>query len=59
MCSMNHTSHSYRKEVLSDVPLASDRGKEMNEKVECAQSSGDKIKWKLAAQTLYATWFFV
>lgn len=29
----------------------------MNEKVERAQSSGDKIKWKLAAQALYATWF--
>lgn len=57
MRSMNHTSYSYRKEVLSDVPLASIRGKQMNEKDECAQSSGDKIKWKLAAQALYATWF--
>lgn len=56
-CSMNHTSHSYRKEVLPDVPLASVRGKQMNEKGKCALSFRDKSKWKLAAQTLYATWF--
>lgn len=57
MCLMNHTSHSCRKEFLADVPLAGVRGKQMNEKAECAQSLGDKSKWKLAAQAPYATWF--